>query len=70
MLIDMKKCYEYFACKKIECVMFTIQDDKPCWDIIETLYCFPGVNVIDKTDEKGNCEFCLYKINNDINYKH
>ena len=66
----MEKCYEYFNCKNIKCVMFAVQDDKPCWSVEETMGCFPGANLLEEIDIKDNCEFCLYKINNDKNDKH
>ena len=66
----MEQCYKYFDCEKTECVMFSVQDNKPCWVTIGTLCCWPRLDLPDKSEEKANCNFCLYKINNDRIYQH
>lgn len=59
----MEKCYEYFDCKKIECIVFQDKTDKPCWETEETLCFFqPLAPIIKDSNEKEKCDFCLYKM--------
>lgn len=60
----MEKCYDYFGCEKIECIMFQNKDDHPCWDTSGTLCFFTHLTPIveiNSVDEAKKCNFCLYK---------
>ena len=60
----MEKCYDYFECEKIACIMFQHKDDRPCWDTSDTLCFFTHLTPIvevNNADEAKKCNFCLYK---------
>lgn len=58
----MEKCYDYFDCKKTECVMFQNKDDQPCWNTERTLCFFPPLTpLVEAVNEKEKCDYCLYK---------
>jgi len=58
----MEKCYDYFDCNKIECIMFQNKDDQPCWDVKDTLCFFQPLTPITETSNVNEkCNFCLYK---------
>ena len=63
----MEKCYEYFGCKKTECIVYKNLSDKPCWETEGTLCFFEPIQVIDDTNEKAKCDFCLYRNTYDKN---
>lgn len=56
----MEKCYEYFDCKKTDCIMFT-KDliTYNCWEIDETLCNHPQHKIFEKLDLK-KCDVCIY----------
>ncbi len=58
----MEKCYNYFECNKKECVVFSITDGTPCWEIEGTLCNSDAVFHLNKI--KGgktfSCKMCLY----------
>ncbi len=64
----METCYDYFACKKTECIMFQSKSDKPCWDTPGTLCCFPTMKLIENAAESDKCNFCLYRNDYDMNH--
>lgn len=58
----MEKCYDYFDCKKIECIMFQNKGEQPCCETEGTLCFFPPLtSIIEETNQKEKCDFCLYK---------
>ena len=62
-LLNMEKCYNYFNCKKTECVMFQNKGEQSCWETEGTLCFFPPFkSIIEETNQKEKCNFCLYKI--------
>jgi hypothetical protein len=58
----MERCYEYFDCQKKDCVMYTITDDKQCWEIDGTQCNFPGIERLRKkhSNKVDVCKACLY----------
>ena len=59
----MEKCYEYLGCDKKDCIMYKRSDNKPCWEVEETLCCSPGVENMKKElgGKKINaCVKCIY----------
>ncbi len=64
MLNNMKKCYEYFMCKKIACSSYTKLVNK-CWEDNGSLCGNHGVedfNLLQKTvhNKIEACKFCDY----------
>ncbi len=64
----METCYDYFACKEKECIMFKNQSGKPCWETKGTSCCFPSIKVIENISENDKCDFCLYRNEHDLNH--
>ena len=59
----MERCYEYFDCKQVECIVFQNKTEKPCWETERTLCCFHTLTpIIEDSNHKDNCNFCLYKL--------
>ena len=59
----MEKCYEYFECKEIECIVFQNKNEQACWETEGTLCFFqPLTPIIKESSQKEKCDFCLYKI--------
>lgn len=60
--MDDIRCYEFFGCKKRECVMFAVEEEVNCWDLEATL-----TSCRDMFGESGEvkdkilfCKNCLY----------
>jgi len=63
-LLNMEKCYNYFDCEKIECIVFQNKNKQPCWETEGTLCFFtPLTPIIKESNQKEKCDFCLYKNN-------
>ena len=59
----MEKCYEYFNCKEHECPARKI-DVLNCWDIENTLYHHPSLELMVKNNI-NKCDYCqFYKSKN------
>lgn len=44
----MEACYEYLACKEMNCKMRGRQDNKRCWETEDTLCNYAGVQLVRK----------------------
>ena len=57
----MEKCYEYFACSKSDCVMFSEKSGKPCWEVPNTLCSHDLVDMkMYKKLGLNKCNSCMY----------
>ena len=53
----MEKCYDYYSCKKTNCIMFKLDANNiNCWDIEGTLCNHPYIEKLDI----DRCKLCLY----------
>jgi len=62
-IIILEKCYEYFACRRTDCVRHKFEDKK-CWEIDGTL-CDTHDEVTKVMQEEGEnkseiCKLCIY----------
>lgn len=56
----MEKCFEYFGCKKTDCIIFGMdKNTNNCWDIEETLCNHPNPDIFKKL-VISKCKLCLY----------
>jgi len=59
----MEKCYEYFDCQQVECIVFQNKTEQACWETEKTLCFFqPLTAIIKENDQTKKCDFCLYKM--------
>lgn len=66
----METCYEYFNCKKQDCIMFGLPETK-CWEEESTLCIYPPmVEEVLKKSGLDKCSLCLYKKSVDLTIKH
>jgi len=59
-----EKCYEYFACAKTDCVMYSDSNSKNCWEIEGTLCNSPSVGTIKdllESKDRNKCHYCIYR---------
>ncbi len=55
----MERCYEYLGCPKIDCIMFSLPDDRHCWEIEETLCNHNGIEYIRGRTGGDKIEACI-----------
>jgi len=42
----METCYEYLGCGNKDCIMFQRKDNRPCWEIEDTLCNHKGIQIM------------------------
>lgn len=56
------KCYEFFGCKKQECIIFKEQEERNCWEIDPALT--PCTDIFEESmqtkDKIVFCKHCLF----------
>lgn len=59
----MEECYEFFACKKTDCIKRSI-NNQPCWEVEGTLCATHGVDIKELQKGLGSklevCKYCIY----------
>ncbi len=55
----MDSCYNYFQCKKYDCVMHGKDDESKCWNTRGTLCNSIGQELIIES-KKDKCQYCIY----------
>lgn len=52
----LEKCYEYFKCTKVECILYGKEGNIRCWETEGTLCSSEGIEII--MEEEGKMEAC------------
>lgn len=55
----MDKCYEYFDCKKYDCVMRSQKEEIKCWELEGTLCHSEHLNLLEEM-AGDKCLYCIY----------